>query len=137
MVVLNRFDVAQSDLLVATLCKRIFYLSFTEDHKWGPNTNNSTFNVHSQHDRVALAEGCDLLQHAGEDSFLSLFGFALFSHFIDVLDEEVSQMIDDISSEYLYLVLFSVFLSISQDLNIEDEQTSVFLFTPFRNFGQN
>lgn len=83
-----------------------------EDHQRSADFEDTVLDVDSKYDWIALAEDSDGLEYTWEDCLFALFGLAFLPHLIDILGEEVSQVIDDISSEDLDLIFLCIFLSI-------------------------
>lgn len=112
VVVLNWLN--NSDLYSVDLDSfvRVLWVSLAIYYKRSAYFYHSIFNIHTQHNGVALPKDSHCLQDARKDRLLAFLYLPLLSHLIDVFGEIISQMIDDICSEDLDFILLGIFLSI-------------------------
>lgn len=113
------------------------YPFLLEDNNGSTDLQDPWLHVDSKDNRIGFSEGCHLLQHAREDSLFPLFLSSDSLAFLNVFEEMVSQMVNDIGREYSDLVFFCIFLSVSQNFNIEDQQASILLLSFLRNLGKS
>lgn len=74
-----------------------------------------------------MIAGWGYLDDAWEDSVFAFFDFTFIFAFLHELDEVIEEVINDVRREDFNTVVFSVFLSVWQDFDIECEHACVFL----------
>lgn len=81
--------------------------------------------IDTHDNRIILSEGSNLLKDTGENCVFTLLQFSFFSDFLNILGEHVHQVINDISSENLDMILLGVLLSVMKNFHVEDQQTAI------------
>lgn len=86
------------------------------------NFNHTKCHVHAQDDRIIFSEGCDLVQNAWENGLFSLSFSSLCFYFLHILFVKLSQMVNNVGGKNSNFIFSCIFLSISKDLDIKNQQ---------------